>query len=202
VISQRLRIFTNFVVLCSITCVAILHIVRAELNPVSHRLSEYANGPYGWMMTAAFITLGGGVMALGLTVWAGRGQDKHRWIILATALLAAVGTLLSGMFKTGDSDFSELVHSRASAVAVVAMVALALTSSVPFERRAVHPQRDPVGAGLALTAAVLTLISPALHHTRWTGLSQRLLWVALLTWLLRTVWQYRSAPEQPQQLRE
>jgi hypothetical protein len=26
-----------------------------DLQPAGHRLSEYANGPYGWMMTVAFV---------------------------------------------------------------------------------------------------------------------------------------------------
>jgi hypothetical protein len=191
--SHRTRIVTISAVLCSIICVAILHIVRADLSPLSHRLSEYANGKYGWMMTAAFVTLGGGVMVLGVTIWARRGPAKGRWIILATAIMAAVGTLLSGVFRTGDSDFSEAIHSRASALAVVAIVALALTSSIPFADRNARAPLDFVGAGLAVTSAVLTLVSPALHNTRWTGLSQRLLWIALVTWLLRTAWIYRHS---------
>jgi Protein of unknown function (DUF998) len=115
-----------------------------------------------------------------------RGRAR---IILATALLAAVGTILSGVFRTGASDISEAIHRRASAIAVVAVVALALAYSVSLARRRPSAASDPVGAGLAVTAAALAVMSPVWHHTRWTGLSQRLLWITLITWLLRAAWE-------------
>ncbi len=40
-----------------------------------------------------------------------------------------------------------------------------------------------------MLAAVLGALSPLLHHSSWTGMSQRLLWLALLAWLLVTAWQ-------------
>ena len=183
------RIVSVAGLLCSITCVTILHIVRTDLSPLSHRLSEYADGPYGWMMTAVFITLGCSVMALGIALWAEKRRNKGAWIILALALLAAVGTILSGVFRTGASDISEAIHSRASAIAVVAVVALALACSVSLARRRPCAASDPVGAGLAVTAAALAVMSPVWHHTRWTGLNQRLLWIVLITWLLRAAWE-------------
>ncbi|MDQ3619868.1 MAG: hypothetical protein M3391_07010 [Actinomycetota bacterium] len=91
-----------------------------------------------------------------------------------------------GVFRTGASDISETIHSRASAIAVVAPVVLALSYSII---EAQSPRsiavRDPIAAGLAVTAAALALISPVFHHTRWTGVTQRALWLALFAWLLR-----------------
>jgi hypothetical protein len=34
--------------------VVVLHLVRTDLDPVGHVLSEYANGGYGVIMTAVF----------------------------------------------------------------------------------------------------------------------------------------------------
>jgi len=192
--SNRTRIVTISGVLCSVVCVAMLHIVRTDLSPLSTRLSEYANGRFGWLMATAFVTLACGIAALGLGLWDGRGRDRRAWIILSAALLAAASTMLSGIFRTGASDISETIHSRASAVAVMSIVALALVHSAPFKRDKSGEAPDPVGAGLALTAAVLVVISPVLHHTRWTGLSQRLLWIAVTVWLLRTAWLNRPVP--------
>jgi len=175
-------------------CVAVLHIVRTDLSPISTRLSEYASGPSGWLMATAFVTLACGIAALGLDLWNGRGRDRSAWFILSASSLAAVGTMFSGVFRTGASDISETIHSRASAVAVISIVALALVHSAPFARDKSGVSSDPVGAGIALTAAVLVMISPVLHHTRWTGLSQRLLWIAVATWLLRTAWLDRPVP--------
>jgi len=192
--SNRTRIVTISGVLCSIICVAVLHLVRTDLSPLSTRLSEYANGPFGWLMATAFVTLACGIAALGFGLWNGKGRDRRAWIILSASGLAAAGTMLSGMFRTGASDISETIHSRASAVAVMSIVALALVHSAPFARDKSGAVSDPVGAGIALAAAVLVVISPVLHHTRWTGLSQRLLWIAVTIWLLRTAWLDRPVP--------
>ena len=49
-------------------CVVALHLLRPELAPVRHRLSEYANGRYGYVMTAAFLSIGIGMVALGSAI--------------------------------------------------------------------------------------------------------------------------------------
>ena len=171
--------------LSSLVCVATLHLLRTDLPPVGHRLSEYANGPFGWVMALAFAALGCGLIALGVSLRSERPREPLAWTIPATAFLAGGGAIISGMFRTGVSDTSEIVHSRASAVATLALVVLCLVYSTrALLRSAAHP--DYVGTTLALIAATLAAISPLLHETRWTGLSQRLLWIALIAWLLRT----------------
>jgi hypothetical protein len=47
---------------------------------------------------------------------------------------------------------------------------------------------------LASAAIVFGAISRILHETDWTGLSQRLLWLTLMGWLLVTVWQLARQP--------
>jgi uncharacterized protein DUF998 len=168
----------------SVTCVVILHVVRTDLPPASHRLSEYANGPYGWLMTAAFVALACGIMALGITLGAERGPGRRSWIFPTIAFLAGVGAFLSAAFPTGVSPTSESIHSRASALATLSIVALALAYSVSAARRQEDADADRVGIRLAIAVAALTAISPLVHETHWTGLGQRLLWVAVLAWLL------------------
>jgi hypothetical membrane protein len=50
-----------------------LHLLPTGFNPVTHELSDYANGPYGWLMTVGFLGLGLGSL---LFVWiVARGHD-------------------------------------------------------------------------------------------------------------------------------
>jgi len=184
--NSRARTVTIISVLSSFAFVATLHVVRTDLAPASHRLSEYASGPYGWMMTAASITLSCGLVAFGFELWIRSSRNAIDWLCFSAVAVAAAGTMLSGVFETGGSDLAETMHSRASAIAVIALVTLALVYSIP--RRAHAHETDRVGATLAVIAAALALLSPVFHHTRWTGLSQRLLWVVLLAWLLREAW--------------
>ena len=41
-----------------------LHLLPTGFNPVTHELSDYANGPYGWLMTVGFLGLGLGSLLL------------------------------------------------------------------------------------------------------------------------------------------
>lgn len=182
----RARIVTIVGLLCSGACVAVLHVVRPDVPPLSHRLSEYAIGPYGWLMTTAFVALGCGLATLGLALPAERPSGTT-WIVPATAFMAGAGMILSGVFRTGVSISSEAIHSRASISATVAVVGLALAHSIPAVRRWSDVPLDRVGTGLALTAAALAGLGPVLHDTDWSGLGQRLLWIALLTWLIRAL---------------
>ena len=145
-------------------------------------------------MTLAFVALSIGLSALGFVLWAGRKPDMIAWTFLATALLAATGTILSAMFPTGASEMSETIHSRASATGILALVALALVYLLSSLRDPLGSYPDRVGIGLAGAAAVLAAISPLLHHSRWTGLGQRLLWASLIAWLLKTAWEQTRIP--------
>ncbi|HEY7417238.1 MAG TPA: DUF998 domain-containing protein, partial [Ktedonobacteraceae bacterium] len=42
-------------VLIFVVLVMALHVLRPQLNPLSHTVSEYAFGPFGFLMTIAFI---------------------------------------------------------------------------------------------------------------------------------------------------
>jgi Protein of unknown function (DUF998) len=192
VIRGRARLVAIAGLLSSVICVAILHVVRTDLPPVSHRLSEYANGPFGWMMTVAFAALGCGLLALGVALWEGSGRVSSRRFASATAIVSGMGMIVSGAFNTGVDRASEVVHSRASATATVSLVVLAVAYSWPLARNRPSAGLDPLAVGLALIAGAFALASPVLHGTRWTGLSQRLLWFSLVAWSLRAAWQ-RSA---------
>ena len=41
-------------VLACFGAMVLLHVVRTDLDPVRQVMSEYANGRFGWFMTAAF----------------------------------------------------------------------------------------------------------------------------------------------------
>jgi hypothetical protein len=173
---------------------AALHVVRPELSPVGDRLSEYANGSYGSIMTVSFVTLGAGAIVLGLAMASmGTNTGWYRVVPLAV-IVAGCGLIVSGVFPTdptGAPTTAERIHSLASGSASLALIAAAVVSA--RVARGSQPSR-PVGPVVVLAGLALGLgaISPVVHGSRWTGLSQRLLWLVLTTWLLVTAWQLRS----------
>ena len=98
--------------------------------------------------------------------------------------------IAAGIWRT-DPDRSgattDAIHSRASAAATLVLIGAALAWSVILRRRAT-PRRPDLAAGLAVLAAILGALSPALHRSALTGISQRLLWLSLLAWLILTAW--------------
>ena len=173
---------------------AVLHVVRPELSPVRDRLSEYANGSYGSIMTASFVTLGAGTIVLGLAMLStGRTTGWSR-VVPVAVIVAGCGLIVSGVFPTdptGAPTTAERIHSLASGSASLALIAAAVVSARGALAR--HPGR-PRGPAVVLAGLALGLgaISPVLHGSRWTGLSQRTLWLTLTIWLLVTAWQLRS----------
>jgi hypothetical protein len=49
---------------------------------------------------------------------------------------------------------------------------------------------------LTVLAVAFGAVSPVLHRTRWSGLSQRLLWLTLVVWAILAAYQlmHRVAP--------
>ena len=186
------RRFIASVALVSIglVCVMVLHLVpaRHDLSPIGARLSEYALGRCAPLMLAAFAASGVGIVGLAWALRRGR-----QWSHAVPALLASagVGMVLSGIFPTDrlrSGATADAVHSSASALATVALIASALTWSVW------RPPRHRLDTTLAVLGAGLGAASPALHRSSITGLSQRLLWLTLLVWLIVTACRLTASP--------
>jgi hypothetical protein len=76
-----------------------LHVVRGDLEPGWHMISEYAVGPFGRMMSAAFLALAGSMLTLLLAL----RPRLHGWLGgagLAFLALAAFGLTMGGLFAT------------------------------------------------------------------------------------------------------
>ncbi|MPY95754.1 MAG: DUF998 domain-containing protein [Acidimicrobiia bacterium] len=173
--------------MCCVACVGLLHVLRPDLPPVAHRLSEYATGPYGWVMTLAFVALGVGLVALGAALRPVGRAGPLAWVLPVAALVGGVGAALSAAFRAGAPDGGDVVHSWASlllALGVLVVAGRSLPALAP-ERRTLA---DPAGAGLVSAGAVLLLVSTVLHDSTVSGLAQRLLWGVLVGALLRQAW--------------
>jgi len=166
-----------------LACVVALHVLRPDLAPAGHRLSEYAIGSYGTVMTVAFVSIGAGLLALASPLARAGGRCSR--LVPAAVVAAGAGMVVAGMYRTDPSRSgvtADAVHSRASAFATLALIGAALAWSV------VRARRWDITTSLAVLAAVLGAASPFLHRSRWTGLSQRMLWLTLLAWLIMTAW--------------
>lgn len=176
--------------------VVVLHLRRPDLDPLRHVLSEYANGPFGVVMTAVFYAVGVACVALG---WRLRSAVRWRGVTAATPALllaAGVGMLLAGAFEVGlpgaPDRVDETIHSLGSIGAFVALVvAMAL-----FAAACGHDPDwigfRPTATALAALAVATAALSPVADGTPWTGVDQRVLAGSVVLWLVLTARRVRT----------
>ncbi len=171
-----------------------LHFLRPEYDPTKRFMSEYAVGPYGYLMTAALLGLGIGSVALSLGI--GRALKPSRASQAGKILLGvwAAGMLTSGLFTTdltGDpTTTSGAIHSTAAFVAFPSLIASIFLLSRGFERdtrwRGLRSPSRILGLAVLGTFVFSFLGSWALGGL---GTGQRIFAAATLLWLLVTaVW--------------
>jgi len=97
-----------------VLCLALLHILKPELDPSWHFISEYEIGDYGWLMQLAFFCLTLSCAGLGLAI-IGEVRTFGGYVGLASLLLAAVGMALAGIFVTEPitpSRIAQTTHGK------------------------------------------------------------------------------------------
>jgi len=163
----------------AVACVVALHVVRPKVSPIERRLSEYALGPYGWLMDTAFATTAGGLTALAIFLTRSAGRPR---LVPAALVVAAVALVLSAVFRLHATDHAhEVIHRWASGTAAAAVVVAAVGWSVVGTGRR-RPWRRGPDLPLAIVALGLVVLGPILHDTFLTGINQRLVWAALIAW--------------------
>ena len=104
--------------------------------------------------------------------------------------------VVAGVFPTDavrSGPMADRLHSQASALATVTLIAVALAWSVVRRPRS----GTRVAAALAVAATALGVASPLLHRSEWTGTSQRALWLTLVAWLLVTACTTSGSRQRP-----
>jgi hypothetical protein len=85
---------------------AVLHIIKPELDPSWHFISEYAIGDYGWIMVLAFLSLALSYVSLFVAIHSLLLTIAGR-IGLALLLVSALGLTIAAVFTTDPITVSE-----------------------------------------------------------------------------------------------
>jgi hypothetical protein len=175
-------------VLGCFAAMVVLHVVRTDLDPVRQVMSEYANGRFGWFMTAAFYAVGLGCVVLALRL--GRAMTRRRLSIVVRALLACggVGLFLAGVFEVErpavPDTIEEIIHSDATLTAFTLIITAMLLFAVLCRWDPRWHDFRATATALAIVAAVAGAFSPFAGRTPWSGLAQRVLGITVVAWLL------------------
>jgi hypothetical protein len=200
-----IRGLANFALGCFIlllVSLATLHILRTDCDPLRRRLSEYAVGRFGYLMTAAFALACAGLLALSDALW--RAAVRSPWLRLGRVALAAAGALdgLMAVFAADSSapDPSRLVvvsstgwiHDRLALAHAfcwcVAIVAVPPGLHGDARWRGLARKSALAGAGIGAAIGVRILAPPEL-----IGLTQRLWIGAVMVWCVLHAVEIRKA---------
>jgi len=87
-----------------ILILAILHLIKSDIEPSWNFISEYQVGRFGWLMSVAFLSLGLSCVFLSLDLW--KDLNLAGKIGLILLLLSAAGMFVAAIFKTDPLNTS------------------------------------------------------------------------------------------------
>jgi hypothetical membrane protein len=177
-----------------------LHAIKPEFDPSWRFISEYAIGPYGWIMKLAFLIWAASLIALALPL---RREAKTRAgkAGLILLLIVAGALVLAGLFPQdpvtatpAEATTSGAVHAIASMIGIpgIPIAAVLISSSLVRNNPAWTPHRSAImrsghatWISLALMIAYLAWAVPragGFNPDVFAGWMNRLVVASYLTW--------------------
>jgi hypothetical protein len=180
-----------------VVVIAALHFLRPDINPVERPTSEYAIGPFGYLMTSAFISLSLGTWALVVGLHRDlSGSGRYR-VGLGFLGVWGIGLLVAATFpidvEEAPSTLAGTIHRINGPLTFLSMVVGTNLVSRGFK----HDVRwRPIywfAAALALLM-IAEFVASGLTAARGSGagIAQRVVLVTLATWFLITAARLRS----------
>lgn len=180
---QRLALASFVCILIFTALVIALHVLRPQLNPLSHTISEYAIGPFGFLMTLAFIMrgLGGLFLVAGLAFGAMRGSRSSTG--LALLALATVCSFLVAIFPADLHNTKVLlIHSFSALLGFCSLAIAALVWSQRF-RKDLRWRSSALTSLMLGLFMLLSLVSSLASPSSLQGLTERVLEAFIILWL-------------------
>ncbi|HEX2028959.1 MAG TPA: DUF998 domain-containing protein [Nitriliruptorales bacterium] len=174
----------SFVVL-----IGVLHLLRPDVDPIQRPTSEYAVGPFGWLMTAAFLSLSAATWALVIGLHRDlTGAARSR---LGVAALGAfgIGLVVAAAFPIDLDGAPPTVAGTVHAInGPLTFLSLIVGVSL-VSRRLQHDARWRPVHRIAWPLALLLMVEfvgggLAAATTTGAGIAQRLLLVTFATWFV------------------
>ena len=168
--------------------VALLHLLKRDLNPTQHFISEYALGDFGWIQRVDFLAVGVGTIALALTL-SRVVKDPGRIAPIFIGLFGVSAVAVAFVQIDGPQPITTegQAHEMISAVGFVLLISGMFVMARKF-------RNDPAWSALrrptiawAVTASVFLVFMIILG-----GIGQRIFIVACFSWMLAMAYHARS----------
>ncbi|HEV2580242.1 MAG TPA: DUF998 domain-containing protein [Ktedonobacteraceae bacterium] len=173
-----------------ITAVVILHPLRPDLNPVTHAVSNYANGPFGFLMTSAFFVLAISEFALAWGLARCLSLTRRTMISVALLGLTGSGLIVTGLFRSDvnvprpPASASAIVHWIGAGGSFLSLMIAIFLLSGYFKKDA--PWQSFSRLSYSWLAAIVLALAAygTLSLLSWTGIGERIYIATSVVWLL------------------
>jgi hypothetical protein len=181
-----------------VVAIIVLHFLRPDLNPIQRPTSEYAVGPYAWLMTSAFFSLSAASWALIIGLYQGVAQPARSRIGLGLLGVWAVGLLIAMLFPTDPGGvaltITGMIHQSAGPPTFLSLTAGMILVSWRFKQSEKwRPFHRPalILSAVFLLAFVATFLS-FVTGSGLLGLAQRIALATAVVWISLTATRLRS----------
>jgi len=171
-----------------VVAVAVLHVLRADLDPTRRFLSQYALGPHGWLMATAFLSIGVACAALAFGLRRAGPRSGFATGGVVALAVAAGGVTLAAAFPMdapgSPATRTGTIHVIDAQLNFTSLAVAALCFSVAFRRdeRWRGRFRASLGLGLALVVSFAIMMTA----TGGYGLINRAMAGLIVAWLVTT----------------
>jgi hypothetical protein len=167
-----------------------LHFLRPDLDPMNQPTSQYAVGPYGFLMTSAFFSMSIASFALLIGLYQGVPQPARSRMGLTLLGLWGMGVLIAMLFpidlEGSPQTIAGTIHRINGPLAFLCVTVGTILLSRRFKwDETWRPLHRPalILSPVMLAAYILTFLSIA-TNLDFAGLTQRIDLAALVTWML------------------
>ena len=165
-----------------------LHILRPDLTPRTNFISNYAVGPYGWVMTSCFCAMSLGVTLLAIGLISQGMPNLLARIVVALLLIAGVGLLGAAIFPTDlpGAPYTRAgdIHEKSFLINVSSLLLATVAFALGYSRDSRWCPHTRVLAMLSVATCLAFIVQfLTLHKGAPYGLANRLFALTLLTWL-------------------
>ena len=181
-----------------VVAVVALHALRPELNPIRHAVSNYAIGPFGFLMTSAFFTLALSEFALALGL--ARSLTTSRGALVSVLLLnlAGAGMVVTGIFP-GDvkslhppATTTAVIHWTGASISFLSLMIATFLLSSCYKSHVRWQSFHHLAFALAVTNVLALGMFGILTIVGWVGVGERIYIATSVLWLLLASVRLRS----------
>lgn len=170
--------------------VVILHVLRPELNPITHAVSNYAIGAFGLLMTVAFFTLALSEFALALGLARSLVASTQARISVLLLRFAGAGMVVTGIFP-GDvksphppGTLPSLIHWIGAGSSFLSLMIAAFLLSNCFKMDTHWQGFYRPSFVLSVTIVLALAVFGLFVSIGWVGMGERIYIAASVLWLL------------------